>query len=275
MAKIGLVGLGRMGRAIQARLKASGFDVIGWDRDAVAMQAAAANGLEIAAQPRAVADGSDGTVISIITEDGGVRGLFRGADGFLSGDARGKLFVEMSTLQPMTGRELAPLVEAAGARLIEAPVLGTIPQVRDGKLFALVGGRAEDLERARPLLEKMTRRIAHMGPNGSGYAMKLAVNLGLGAYIQALSESLALGAKQGLTLDQMLDVLQEAPYASNWMKSKVGVMKGEKPEMTLDIRTLRKDIMSAVATGALSGVPMPLTAGTLVSVSAAAAHRSA
>ena len=111
-----------------------------------------------------------------------------------------------------------------------------------------------------------------MGPNGAGYAMKLAVNLGLGAYIQALSESLALGAKQGLTLDQMLDVLQEAPYASSWLENKIGVMKGEKPEMTLDIRTLRKDIMSAVATGALSGVPMPLSAGTLASLSAAVAN---
>ena len=118
----------------------------------------------------------------------------------------------------------------------------------------------------------MTRRIAHMGPNGSGYAMKLAVNLGLGAYIQALSESLALGTKQGLTLDQMLDVLQEAPYASGWMKSKIGILKGEKPEMTLDIRTMRKDIMSAVATGALTGVPMPLSAGTLASLSAAVAN---
>ena len=154
-----------------------------------------------------------------------MRRLFNGADGFLAADVKGKLFIEMSTLQPMTGRELAPLVDARGARLIEAPVLGTIPQVRDGKLFALVGGRAEDLERARPVLEKMTRRIAHMGPNGSGYAMKLAVNLGLGAYIQAVSESLALGAKQGLTLDQMLDVLQEAPYASGWLKSKIDVLK--------------------------------------------------
>ena len=198
--------------------------------------------------------------------------IFNGVDGFLAGDVKGKLFIEMSTLQPMTARELAPLVEARGARLINSPVLGTIPQVKDGKLFALVGGRAEDLDGARPVLEKMTRRIAHMGPNGSGYAMKLAVNLGLGAYIQALSKSLALGAKQGLTLDQMLDVLQEAPYASGWMKSKIGVMKGEKPEMTLDIRTLRKDIMSAVATGALSGVPMPLSAGTLPSLSAAVAN---
>jgi len=171
----------------------------------------------------------------------------------------------------MTGRELAPLVEAKGARLIEAPVLGTIPQVREGRLLAMVGGRVEDFERARPVLAKLTGRIAHMGPHGSGYAMKLAANLGLGAYVQALAESLALGATQGLTLDQMLDVIADGPYASGWLKSKLEVFKGGKAEMTLDIRTLRKDIMSAVATGALSGVPMPLSAGTLASLSAAVA----
>ena len=269
--KIGLVGLGRMGAAMSQRLREQGFDVVGWDVNGDRTKALADGGLQIATDARAVAADCE-IIISIITEDHGVRRIFTGPQGFLGGDVNGRLFIEMSTLQPMTGRELAPLVEAKGARLIESPVLGTIPQVKDGKLFALVGGRIEDLDRARPVLGKMTRRIAHMGPNGCGYAMKLAVNLGLGAYIQALSESLALGAKQGLALDQMLDVLQEAPYASGWMKSKIGVMKGEKPEMTLDIRTLRKDIMSAVATGALSGVPMPLSAGTLASLSAAVAN---
>jgi 3-hydroxyisobutyrate dehydrogenase len=268
--KIGLVGLGRMGTAMSHRLREQGFEVIGWDQKTDANDALARSGLQIAANPRAVADAAD-IVISIITEDHGVRRIFTASNGFLSGNVTGKLFIEMSTLQPMTGRELAPVVEAMGARLIDSPVLGTIPQVRDGKLVALVGGRPEDVEHARTVLEKMTRRIVPMGLNGAGYAMKLVVNLGLGAYIQALSESLALGAKQGLALDQMLDVLQEAPYASNWMRNKIGVMKGEKPEMTLDIRTLRKDIMSAVATGALSGVPMPLSAGTLASLSAAVA----
>lgn len=268
---IGLVGLGRMGAAISQRLCESGLDVIAWDHNAACAQALAKNGLRIADGPRAVAAKSD-IVLSIITEDHGVRGLFTGPQGFLSGDVAGKLFIEMSTLQPMTGRELAPLVEAKGAELIDSPVLGSIPHVKDGKLFALVGGRLESLERARPVLEKLTRRIDHMGPNGSGYAMKLAVNLGLGAYIQALSESLALGARQGLSIDHMLDVLQEAPYASNWLKGKLGVLKGEKTAVTLDIRTLRKDIMSAMATGALSGVPMPLSAGTLASLSAAVAN---
>ena len=267
---IGIVGLGRMGSAISQRLRLQDCNVVGWDNNADVNRTLAAGGLRIATNPGEVAAHAE-IVISIITEDHGVRRIFNGPDGFLGGDVKGKLFIEMSTLQPMTGRELAPLVNAKGARLIESPVLGTIPQVRDGKLLALVGGHPEDLERARPVLEKMTRRIVHMGPNGAGYAMKLAVNLGLGAYIQAVSELLALGLKQGLTIEQMLEVLQEAPYASGWLKSKIDVLKGAPAEMTLDIRTLRKDLMSAVATGALTGVPMPLSAAALVSLSAAVA----
>ena len=269
--KIGVIGLGRMGTAIAHRLRQQGFDVAGWDQNAAANQALAASGLRVGENPRAIAADSD-VVISIITEDHGVRHIFTGSQGFLSGNVTGKLFVEMSTLQPMTSRELAPKVEAKGARLIECPVLGTIPQVRDGKLFGLAGGKSEDVDRARPVLEKLTRRIVHMGPHGCGYAMKLAVNLGLGSYIQALAESLALGFKQGLTIEQMLEVLQEAPYASGWLKSKIDVIKGGKAEMTLDIRTLRKDIMSAVATGAITGVPMPLSSGTLAALSAAVAN---
>jgi 3-hydroxyisobutyrate dehydrogenase-like beta-hydroxyacid dehydrogenase len=269
--KIGLVGLGRMGRAIYTRLSENGCEVVAWDKDAGAMKAAAERQMRLVDSPRAVAAFGD-VVISSITEDNGVRSIYRGRDGFLSGDVKGKLFIEMSTLQPMTGRELAPQVEAAGARLIEAPVLGTIPSVREGKLFALVGGRAEDLASARPVLEKLTRKISHMGPNGAGYAMKLAVNLGLAAFIQATAESLALGQREGLTLKQMLDVLSEAPTANGWFASKKGLLAGEPADVTLDLKTLRKDIMSAVATGALSGTGMPLSAGVLASLSAAVAQ---
>ena len=270
--KIGLVGLGRMGRAIQARLADQGVEVIGWDRDAVAMQRAAERGMTIAAHPRAVADAADGTVISIITEDNGVRSIFRGKDGFLTGDVRGMLFIEMSTLQPMTGRELAPVVEAAGARLIDAPVLGTIPAARDGKLFAMIGGKAEDLEHARMVLERLTRKIVHMGPNGAGYAMKLAVNLGLAAFIQATGESLALGAREGLSMQQMIDVLGEAPTANGWFAAKKGLLMGEDADITLDLKTLRKDMMSVVATGALAGTAMPLSTSVLTALSAAVAQ---
>lgn len=266
---IGIVGLGRMGAAMAQRLREQGFDVIGWDQKPGANEQMAAAGLSIAANPHGVAAESE-IIISSITADHGARRIFGGPDGFLSGDVSGKLFIEMSTLQPMTSRELAPLVEARGARLIEAPVLGTIPQARAGTLFAMVGGRAEDLPRARSVLDKMTRRIVHMGPHGAGYAMKLAANIGLGAYVQAIAESLALGLHEGLALEQMLDALQESATACGWLKAKASALAGGEADMTLDIRTLRKDIMSAVATGALAGVPMPLSSGTLAVLSAAA-----
>ena len=268
--KVGLVGLGRMGSAMSQRLTEQGLDVVAWDHDAAATKAAAERGIRTVANAKAVAAEGE-IVISIITEDNGVRKVFTGPNGLLEADVKNKLFIEMSTLQPMTGRELAPIVEAKGARLIESPVLGTIPSVREGKLLSLAGGRAEDVERARIVLDKLARRVVHMGPNGAGYAMKLAVNLGLGGYIQALSESLALGTRQGLGLEQMLDVLKEAPTATGWLNSKIPVLLGGKDAVTLDIRTMRKDLMSAVTTGALTGVPMPLTSGALASFSAAVA----
>jgi len=269
--KIGLVGLGRMGRAIYARLSENGCEVTAWDRDAAAMKAAAERQFRLADNPRAVAAAGD-VMISTITEDNGVRKVFSGKDGFLSGDVKGKLFIEMSTLQPVTGRELAPLVEAAGARLIEAPVFGTIPHVHQGKLYAMVGGTPANLELARPVLQKLAGKIAHMGPNGAGYAMKLAVNLGLAAFIQATAESLALGTREGLKLEQMLDILGEAPTANGWFAGKKGALKGEPADVTLDLKTLRKDIMSAVAAGARAGTGMPLSSGVLASLSAAVAH---
>ena len=268
--KVGLVGLGRMGSAIAQRLTERGCELAAWDRSATACEVQRKRGLRVVESPRAVAAAAD-VVVSIITEDKGVRQIFTGRDGFLSGDASGKLFIEMSTLQPMTHRELAPLVKAKGARLVDAPVMGSIPTVREGKLLALLGGEAADVERARGVLDHLTRRVVHIGGNGAGCAMKLAVNLGMAVYLQALAEAISLGESEGLTLDQMLEIFAEAPTASPWLKGKTGVLKGEPADITLDIRTMRKDVMSAVATGARNGVAMPATSGTLASLSAAVA----
>jgi 3-hydroxyisobutyrate dehydrogenase-like beta-hydroxyacid dehydrogenase len=269
--KVGVVGLGRMGSAIWQRLASQGFELSGWDCSAEAMRKNAAEGLRLLDSPRSVAGEAD-FIISIITEDSGVRSIYTGSAGFLQTEINRKVFVEMSTLRPMTVRELAPLVERKGGRMIDAPVLGTIPSVRDGKLFVMAGGRAEDIDSARPVLEKLARRISHMGPLGSGHAMKLAANIGLGTYVQAIAESLALGQREGLRLEQMVEVLGEAATASLWLKAKAQTLCGEDGDLTLDIRTMRKDIMSAVATAALSGVATPSASGTLASLSAAVAH---
>jgi 3-hydroxyisobutyrate dehydrogenase len=268
--KVGLVGLGRMGRAMYARLTESGHEVTAWDRAEGAMKSAGEHQVRLADSPRAIAAFGE-AVISTITEDNGVRAIVGGADGYLSGDVKGKLFIDMSTLRPATGRELAPVVAAAGARLVDAPVFGTIPHVKSGKLFAMVGGTAEDFERAKPVLSALAHKIVHMGPNGSGYAMKLAVNLGLAAFVQATAESLALGTREGLKLEQMLDILVEGPVANGWLTAKKGALNGEPADITLDLKTMRKDIMSMVATGTVDGMPMPLSSGMLAAFSAAVA----
>jgi 3-hydroxyisobutyrate dehydrogenase len=267
--KVGLVGLGRMGSAIAQRLGERGCEVIAWDQNSKAV-AAQGNRVRAVDSPRAVAESAD-VVLSIITEDRGVRRVFTGTDGFLAVNVAGKLFVEMSTLQPATHRELAPQVAARGARLIDSPVLGSIPTVREGELVALVGGEADDVTRARSALDHLTRRVVHIGPNGAGCAMKLAVNLGMAVYLQALAESLALGTSEGLGIDQMLDIFSDAVTATPWLKGKLPVLKGAPSDITLDIRTMRKDVLSAIATGARNGVAMPATSGALASLAAAVA----
>jgi 3-hydroxyisobutyrate dehydrogenase-like beta-hydroxyacid dehydrogenase len=259
-----------MGAAIWQRLKERGCEVVAWDRSAKAVEAQAKRGLRVVGSPRAVASEAE-VVISIITEDKGVQRIFTGPDGFLSGEVGGKLFIEMSTLRPTTHRELAPLVKAKGASLVDAPVMGSIPTVREGKLLALLGGESADIERARGVLDHLTRRIVHIGPNGAGCAMKLSVNLGMAIYLQSLAEAISLGQSEGLRLDQMLEIFGEAPTASPLLKGKLGVLRGEPADITLDIRTIRKDVMSAIATGARNGVTMPAASGTLTSLSAAVA----
>lgn len=270
--KIGLVGLGRMGGAIWRRLTERGCEVIAWDGNSETVQRHAADGLNTVGSPREVAE-SAGVVISIITEDNGVRGLFRGKNGFLEANLAGKLFIEMSTCQPMTSRELAPEIEAKGARIVDVPVLGTIPNVKNGTLTGLAGGDAEDIERARAVLGHLTQRIFHMGPLGCGCAMKLSVNSGMIAYMQSLAESFALGQRYGLNVASMIEVIEAAsPIATPWLKVKTPMLTGKGGPISLDIVTMRKDVMSAVATGAKNGVPMPVAAGALSSLSAAVAQ---
>lgn len=268
--KIGLVGLGRMGGAMARRLTEQGHVVVGWDIRPSAIEALG-NTIEVAGNPREVAEAGE-AVISIITEDRGIRRVYTGENGYLQGNVAGKIFIEMSTLQPMTIRELAPQVEAKDAVLVDAPVLGTIPAVRDGRLVALVGGDERDFARAADILAPLTRRVIHMGPIGAGAVMKLAANLGMGTYLQAVAEALALGDRHGLSISLMLDALMEGAFASPWLKAKAEQFESGKGDITLDVKSLRKDLMSAVATGAVAGVPMPATAGALASASAAVAQ---
>jgi 3-hydroxyisobutyrate dehydrogenase-like beta-hydroxyacid dehydrogenase len=267
---VGLVGLGRMGSRIAQRLAESGLHVTAWDHNPESVAAAAAAGITVGASARFVAAAGE-IVLTCVTEDAGVRTIYSGPGGFLEADVRGKLFVEMSTLRPQTGRELAELVRMRGAAFIDSPVLGSISTIPKGALQALVGGAAEDVERARVVHGPLTRNVFHLGPVGSGYAMKLVQNLGLAAFVETLGEALAMGESEGLTLDAMIGILSQSVTANAWIQNRRPVLMGEADDVTLDIRTMRKDVVSAVATGTQNGVSMPVAAATLSTYAAAVA----
>jgi len=248
----------------------TGCQVFAFDRDPKRCEAVKSGSIEIAQDSRAVAASTD-VVISIVTDDESVRSLFLGSEGFTQADITGKLFIEMSTIRPMTILQLAGIVETHGAGLVDAPVLGSVSAVRKGDLLALVGGQTRDVDRSQPVLSRLTRKIVHLGGSGTGNALKLAVNLTMAAYLQSVSEALALGRSYDLSIDTMLEVLSEAPTANPWLASKLDVLKGDSADTTLDIQTLRKDVMCAVATGTLAGIPMPASAGVLSALSAAVA----
>lgn len=267
---IGVIGLGRMGMAVCKRLVEQGHAVSGWDVNASLAQGLEKAGRHFCAKSADVVERSE-SILTLVTDDAAIAWLFEGEGGLLQADLAGKLFIEMSTLQPSTVQRIGEQVVSKGAGFVGAPVLGSVPAVAAGQLLVLVGGSPEHVEQAKLVLQPLARSVAHLGPAGAGNTMKLVVNLTMAGYLQSLAEGLAMGVEQGLELNQMLQLLTEAPTANRWLSSKLGILAGDEGDVSLDIALMHKDVMCAVATGAAAGVAMPMASGILASLSTAVA----
>jgi len=259
MERIGLVGLGRMGQAIAGRLLEAGFPLTVYNRTPERARALLARGAAWAATPAELAARSD-TVLTVLTDDRAVEQVFCGPAGLLSDDAAGHLFIEMSTIRPRTIATLRPLAEERSAHLLDAPFTGSLGPAREGKLLFMVGGAAEDLDHARPVLEVLGRRIVHCGPSGAGTTMKLVVNMPVVSYWAGISEALALGQQSGLELEQMLNVMLDSAFAPPALHIKAPLLLGQEHEVSFDVTGVRKDALAMLGTGLDAGVPMPTTA---------------
>ena len=256
MERIGFVGLGRMGQAIVGRLLAAGFRLTVYNRTRAKADEIIARGAAWADSPAEVAGRSD-IIMTILTDDQAVEQVFLGERGLLEGDCAGKLFVEMSTIRTTTIHQLRPQVELPGARLLDAPVSGTVEPARRGELLVMVGGEPGDLERARPIFEQISRRIAHMGPSGAGTTMKLALNMPMAIFEAGLAEAMAIGHQFGLGVAQMLDIYLDSPLASPMLRYVATRLLDESHESSFDVTGVRKDLLAMVATGQGAGVPTP------------------
>jgi 3-hydroxyisobutyrate dehydrogenase len=176
----------------------------------------------------------------------------------------GRLFVEMSTVRPETEEKLVAKVKAKGAALVDCPVGGSTVPARDGKLIGFVGGDAADVARAKPVLDQMCRRVEHVGPVGSGARMKLAINLPLLVYWQALGEALALIKPLKLDSKRVIDILSDTSGGPNVLKVRgpalAAAMNGKDvTPVTFDVDSIRKDLRTMIEEGQALGVDLPVT----------------
>jgi 3-hydroxyisobutyrate dehydrogenase len=258
--KLGMAGMGRMGAAMAARLAGLGHAMIVWNRTPDKARALQPLGVKVADSPAQLASGSD-IVITMLTDAAALEQVY---EQLLSGDAKGKLFIEMSTVRPETQKTLARKARAKGAAYVECPVGGTVGPAKEGKLFGFVGGVAADVERARPLLEQLCRRVEHVGPVGAGASMKLAINLPLMVYWQALGEALALCEPLAIHPARLMEIFADTSGAPNALKVRANALaavlsgKGSGPT-TFDVDSMRKDMRSMLEEARALGRSLPVT----------------
>jgi 3-hydroxyisobutyrate dehydrogenase len=264
---IGIAGVGRMGAAIGARLMEVGHTLTVWNRSADKTKPLADAGAPVAANPADLA-GQVETIITILTDAAAIEHVYERPQGLLAGELKGKLVIDMSTVQPQTQIALAAKVRAKQASYVECPVGGTTGPAKQGKLLGFVGAEPDDFSRAKPILEQLCRRVEYCGPVGSGALMKFAVNLPLMVYWQALGEALAMAQPLNIEPDRLIDLFGDSSGGANALKVRgaaiAAMLKGgDYPPATFNIDGGIKDMQAMLEQGRARGIEFPLVERTL------------
>ena len=262
--KIGVCGTGRMGSAIVQRLTSAGHEVGVWNRSSAKTKPLVDAGAKLFASPAELVEGSEVTIVMLLN-DAATEAIYRAPNGILKAKLAGKLVIDMSTIRPDTMKSNGSSVTQQGASFVEAPVGGTVGPAKEGKLLGLVGGTKADVARAMPLLEQMCRRIEHVGELGAGSMMKLAVNLPLLVYWQALGEALTICKPLNLPPERLIDILSDTSGTPTAMKGRgpsiAKVLGGSPPgETAFGLSAAKKDLATAVQFAASLGAELPVTA---------------
>jgi 3-hydroxyisobutyrate dehydrogenase len=225
--KIAFIGLGNMGGPMAMNLHKAGHTLSAFDLSAEACKKFGAEGLPIAkSAAETVADAE--VVVSMLPASAHVEGLFLGGagkPGLLESIKAGTLVIDSSTIAAATSRKVAEAAAAKGIAMIDAPVSGGTGGAIAGTLTFMVGGEAKDLERARPVLEKMGANIFHAGAAGAGQTAKICNNMLLGILMIGTSEALALGVANGLDAKVLSEIMRRSS-GGNWALEKYNPMPG-------------------------------------------------
>ena len=258
---VAVLGAGRMGAAMVRTLRRSDFDVVVFNRSAEPVKALVDEvGATAADTPREAAAAAD-VVISSLADDAAVVAVYSGSDGAAAGLREGAVVLEMSTIDPSTVAEIAPLIEAAGATLIDAPVSGSVPLVDQGALTVMAGGSGEALEKAGPVLEALAAKVYEVGDLGSGATMKLAVNAVVHAINVAVSEALVLAEKAGVERATAYEVFANSAAGSPFIQYKQGAfLDPDEAPVAFSLDLVAKDLDLILALADRVGVEMEQSA---------------
>jgi 3-hydroxyisobutyrate dehydrogenase-like beta-hydroxyacid dehydrogenase len=259
VANLGFVGLGIMGGGVARRLLAAGHTVAGYNRSPEKAAPLVELGLIRMETPREVAEAAD-VVFSMVTDARALEAVSQGPDGILAGLGPGKIYVDMTTGTPEASRALAEQVAVVGARMLDAPVSGSVSTLEEGRLTIMVGGDEDAFAEVEPILLDIGPTVLRIGSNGQALLMKIAINLSLHVQMVAFCEGLLLAEKDGIDREVAVEALLGSVIASPMLKYRGPFVLEMPDEAWFDVNMMQKDMNLALEAGRKLDVPMPMTA---------------
>lgn len=254
--KVGFIGLGVMGRPMALHLQRAGHDLHVWARRPASVAGLPATVCQTPAELGRRCE----VVFTVITSSADVEGVALGTDGLIEGMAPGSVLVDCSTIAPDAARHIAARLAEQGVAMLDAPVSGGVQGAIDATLAIMVGGEAGVLERVRPLLECLGRRIVHIGPNGAGQVAKACNQMIMVAAIEAVAEAMRLAAASGVDCGKVKEALAGGSAASRVLDVMGERMVRRDFAVGIEARLHHKDFGLVLAAARQSAVPVPLAA---------------
>lgn len=253
--RIGFIGLGIMGQGMALNLLKAGFPLTVWNRTASKMEPVLAEGAKAGDHPADVAARSD-IVVTCVSDTPDMEAVVLGENGLLAGATAGSLLIDCSTISPAMTREVAAALAEKGVSMLDAPISGGSEGAANGMLSIMVGGEAEDFERAKSVFEAMGNTITHVGAIGAGQTVKLVNQVLVVGNALAMCEALLLAQAGGVDLKKTLSAV-EAGAAGSWMLSNRGpqiIERDWRPGFTVDLQL--KDLRLVRQAADELGVPL-------------------
>ncbi len=257
--RIGFIGLGIMGKPMARNLMKAGYSLVVHNRSREAVDEMAGEGAIPAGSPREVAAQVE-TVITMLPDSPDVQDVVFGDDGLLSEMSDGKLLIDMSTISPVTALEVNQALVEKGASALDAPVSGGDKGAIAGTLSIMVGGRAEDFERAKPIFGVLGKTIVHVGDASAGQTVKACNQIVVALTFEAVSEALVLGSKAGVDPRKIVQVLTGGLAGNKVLELRGESMIDHNFQPGFRINLHRKDLGIALSAGKSYNVSLPVTA---------------